>query len=141
MAPPQAAANFLPEPETPLDHLPAPALARIEVATKLMVMQGRQELNWDTMLAEIELNGSLENMNTSEVNKMVSLVNVDQRAALSSKLLAMMESSDVQPNTLTFDLMMLAHAAVGNPTEVKALFKDMKERKNPYVDTYHPNSC
>ncbi|KAH8151630.1 uncharacterized protein LAJ45_04252 [Morchella importuna] len=137
MAPPQVAANFLPEPETPLDHLPAPALARIDVTTRLMVMQGRQELNWDTMLAEIELNGGLENMNTSEVNKMVSLVNVDQRAALSSKLLGMMESSDVQPNTLTFDLMMLAHAAVGNPTEVKTLFEDMKKRGlTPTVYSY-----
>lgn len=95
----------------------------------MLVAQKREE--WSLLLVELEQNGGLQSMTTSEVNKLVSLITVGQRAGLSTKLLGMMKDCEVAPNTLTYDLMMLAHAAVGNPEEVKALFSDMKEREKP----------
>lgn len=83
---------------------------------------------WDLVLSELDNKGGLTGMDSWEVNNLIYCISIDQRANLSGRLLRMMSVAGVPPDTLTFDLLMLAHAAVVNPEEVKRLFGEMRER-------------
>lgn len=125
MAPPEATPSFLPAPTTIIDQLPAPVVARLGDSSALVVMKTPA---WDMVLSELDKKGGLTGMDSWEVNNLIYCISVDQRAALSERLLKMMSVAGVLPDTLTFDLLMLAHAAVVNPEEVKRLFGEMRER-------------
>lgn len=125
MAPPEATPSFLPAPTTIIDQLPAPVVARLGDSSALVVMKTPA---WDMVLSELDKKGGLTGMDSWEVNNLIYCISVDQRAALSERLLRMMSVAGVLPDTLTFDLLMLAHAAVVNPEEVKRLFGEMRER-------------
>lgn len=134
MAPPEATAPFLPAPLTVLDRLPAPIVARLGESTALVT---QKKPKWDLVLSELDKNGGLEGMDSWEVNKLIYYIEVNQRAALSERIIGMMGVAGVLPDTLTFDLLMLAHAAIEQPGEVKKLFGDMKEREKPYPSRFY----
>lgn len=125
MAPPEATPSFLPAPTTVIDRLPATVVTRLGDSSSLVAVRTP---TWDLVLSELDNKGGLTGMNSWEVNNLIYCISVDQRATLSEKLLRMMSVAGVLPDTLTFDLLMLAHAAVVNPEEVKRLFGDMRER-------------
>lgn len=125
MAPPEATPSFLPAPTTIVDQLPTPVVARLGDSSALVAMKTPA---WDMVLSELDKKGGLTGMDSWEVNNLIYCISVDQRAALSERLLKMMSVAGVLPDTLTFDLLMLAHAAVVNPEEVKRLFGEMRKR-------------
>lgn len=132
MAPPEATPSFLPAPTTMINRLPDLVVARLEDVNALVT---RKTPEWDVVLSGLDKNGGFVGMNSWEVNNLIHCVAVNQRAALSEKLLGMMSAAGVLPDTLTFDLLMLAHAEVKNPEEVKRLFRDMREReKQPLLE-------
>lgn len=132
MAPPEATPAFLPAPATILDRLPASVVARLGESTAVVTQKSPE---WSAVLSELDKNGGFVGMGSWEVNSLAYHIAVEQRAALSKQLLGMMRAADIPPDTLTFDLLMLAHAAVEEPEEVKKLFEDLKESKNPL--SYH----
>lgn len=125
MAPPEATPSFLPVPTTIIDHLPATVVTRLGDSSALVAVRTP---TWDLVLSELDNKGGLTGMDSWEVNNLIYCISIDQRATLSERLLRMMSAAGVLPDTLTFDLLMLAHAAVVNPEEVKRLFGEMRER-------------
>lgn len=128
MAPPEATPSFLPAPTTIIDRLPVPVVARLGASSALVTQKTPK---WGLVLSELDKHGGFSGMDSWEVNNLVYCMAVDQRAALSERLLRMMSVAGVLPDTLTFDLLMLAQAEVKNPEEVKSLFGDMREREKP----------
>lgn len=134
MAPPEATPSFLPAPTSILDRLPAPVVARLGDSSALVTQKTPK---WGLVLSELDKHGGFSGMDSWEVNNLVYCMAVNQRAALSERLLRMMSVAGVLPNTLTFDLLMLAQAEVKNPEEVKRLFGNMREREKPLFLEYH----
>lgn len=128
MAPPEATPSFLPAPTTIIDRLPAPVVARLGASSTLVTQKTPK---WGLVLSELDKHSGFSGMDSWEVNNLIYCMAVDQRAALSERLLRMMGAAGVLPDTLTFDLLMLAQAEVKNPEEVKRLFGDMRERERP----------
>ncbi|KAL7269404.1 hypothetical protein RUND412_007934 [Rhizina undulata] len=131
---PLTTSEFLPAPESIRDLLPAPIVERLSTSLALV---DREDLEWGLVMSQLEENGGLEDMTTPDVNKFVACIDPESRAETSAKLLDMMDSADVNPNTFTYDLMMMAHAMVEQPAVVKSLFNQMKERGlKPTVYSY-----
>ncbi|KAA8899242.1 hypothetical protein FN846DRAFT_960656 [Sphaerosporella brunnea] len=135
MAPPQRDAIFLPKPEPTevVQSLPPIVQERLGGLELVAVQKPR----WDVVLTQLLDNGGLAEMTTPEVNKLITCMDLEHRAHLSSSVLDMMKEGGVKPNTLTYDLFMLAHAEVGNNSQVKTLFGEMTQKGlSPTVYSY-----
>lgn len=136
MAPPEDTPSFLPAPTTIINQLPTLVVARLGDSHTLVTEKTPE---WRLVLSALNKNGGLVAMESWEVNNLIFCMGVDQRAALSGELFRMMSVARVSPDTLTFDLLMLAHAAVKNPEEVKRLFGEMREREKLHLLQYSLN--
>jgi hypothetical protein len=126
MAPQQLLAAFLPQPKTIAEQLPRSVVERLGDGMHLVESTTPQ---WGAVLMQLELNGGLEGLKTGAINGLLTCIDLPQRALSSAKVFEMMEQANITPNTLTYDLIMLAHAAVGNSAEVKELFSRLKKGK------------
>jgi hypothetical protein len=131
MAPSKQDAIFLPKPEP--DELASrlPVVVQERLGGMELVMA--QKPQWDVVLTQLRENEGFRDMTAPEVNQLITCMDLKNRAHLSSTVLDMMNLGDVKPNTLTFDLLMLAHAEVGNQKEVKALFDQVKQSMSTFT--------
>jgi CO dehydrogenase/acetyl-CoA synthase alpha subunit len=131
MAPAKQGAIFLPQPEPDelASRLPVVVQERLG-GTELVTARKPQ---WDLVLTQLKENEGFRDMTAPEVNQLITCMDLEKRAQLSSTVLDMMKLGDVKPNTLTFDLLMMAHAEVGNQREVKSLFDQVKQSMSTFT--------
>lgn len=128
MARPDPTAAFLPAPTPVSELLPTSIVLRLENSKSLV------ETNkpaWDSVLQQLELNGGLHGVTISDVNGLILCMDHTSRTQNSTKVWDLVLEAGVEPDTFTYDLMMLAHASLAQPVEVRAFFEDMKQSKSP----------
>jgi len=128
MAP--AESLFLPKPVGPAERLPAPIRERLGGTGLKLVNTEVPE--WKLVFTKLEETGGLEGMDTGAVNGFLSCIDLAQRVELTPGVFKMMKEANIEPNTLTYDLAMVAHAGMRNPAKVKQLFKQMKKRTSDH---------
>lgn len=133
MTPGSKPAAFLPQPKTMFEMLPAPIIERLGSATALV---GTSTPPWGAIIGELELNGGFQGMEIMDVNCLLMSMDLESRVKSTSKLQEMMEKAFLEPDTFTYDLLMMAHAQLKRPIEVKILFQDLKKSKGLAPDIY-----
>jgi len=116
---------FLPKPSEPAERLPAPIRDRLGGSGLELVNAEVPE--WKLVLAKLEETGGLGGLDTGAVNGLLSCIELAQRVELTPRIFEMMEAAKIEPDTLTYDLAMVAQAGMRNPIKVKQLFKRMKK--------------
>lgn len=125
MAPESNIPTFLPVPPAVLPQLPRRIVARL--GTSLAVVERETNPIWDPIIQEIQEHGGFKGLGINEVNKTLHMMSGRQRARLTDKILSMVQEAGLSINVITYDLLMMAHAAVGNVEVVKGLYERLKE--------------
>ncbi|KAG0642828.1 hypothetical protein HOY80DRAFT_1101826 [Tuber brumale] len=134
MTPGSKTAVFLPQPETVSEILPAPIIERLGSAAALV---DTPTPLWGAVIGQLIFNGGFQGMKVVDVNCLLMSMDLKSRVANSLKLQEMMEKAKLEPDTFTYDLLMMAHAQFGRPEEVKILFESLKKKGvPPTVFTY-----
>jgi len=126
MTPGSKTAAFLPQPKTVSEMLPAPIIERLGSATALV---DTSTPLWGAIIGELGSNGGFQGMEIMDVNCLLMSMDLESRVESTSKLQEMMEKAKLEPDTFTYDLLMMAHAQLKRPVEVKILFQDLKKSK------------
>ena len=121
MAPSAPEALFLPHPQELEDKLPASIRRRLGSGLALIDPKVPQ---WDIILERLEEAGGLEGMGHYEVNGLLMCMGAAQCAKQADRIREMMDAAGIEPNIFAMDMLMLAHASVGNSAKVKALFQE-----------------
>lgn len=124
MAPPSPAVTFLPKPKKMADRLPAPIRERLGEGMALIMAKEQPE--WESVLVQLESKSGFVGMEVRDVHRLLTCMDVPQRATVSAKVLEMMGKAKLKPETLTYDLFMMAHAVIGHSAGVKALFCELQ---------------
>jgi pentatricopeptide repeat protein len=135
MASPTSTAAFLPKPTPMSELLPSAIVSRLEDSRSLV---GTDKPQWDMVLHQLEANGGLEGMVVSDVNGLILCMDIRSRAEFSSKVCELMLKASLEPDTFTYDLLMLAHAELTQPLRVRELFQDLKKSKSQSLVTFFP---
>lgn len=122
---PQGIITFLPPLAPVLERLPDVFLPRL--GSSMAVVAQEENPQWEPILREIKANHGFTDLQISQVNKVIFLIPTRQRVMLTETILAMVHESDVAANAFTYDLLMMAHAEVGNVEIVRKLYKSLKE--------------
>jgi hypothetical protein len=136
MASPTSTAAFLPKPTPMSELLPSAIVSRLEDSRSLV---GTEKPQWDMVLHQLEANGGLEGMLVSDVNGLILCMDIRSRAEFSSKVCELMLKASLEPDTFTYDLLMLAHAELTQPLRVRELFQDLKKSKSQSLVTLFPH--
>jgi len=126
MTPGSKTAAFLPQPKTVSKMLPAPVLERLGGAAALVDTSAPL---WGAVIGQLRLNGGFQGMEIVDVNCLLMSMDLKSRAERTSELQDMMQRAKLEPDTFTYDLLMMAHAHLKHPEEVKILFQDLKRSK------------
>ncbi|KAG0128435.1 hypothetical protein HOY82DRAFT_541275 [Tuber indicum] len=126
MTPGSKTAVFLPQPETVSKMLPASIIERLGSAAALV---DTSTPLWGAVIGQLEFNGGFQGMEVVDVNCLLVSMDLESRVENSLKLQEMMEKARLEPDTLTYDLLMMAHAQLKCPEEVKTLFESLKKSK------------
>lgn len=126
MTPGSKTAAFLPQPKSVFEMLPVPIIERLGSATALA---GTSTPLWGAIIEELGSNGGFQGMEIMDVNCLLMSMDLKSRVESTSKLQEMMEKAFLEPDTFTYDLLMMAHAQLKRPVEVKILFQDLKKSK------------
>ncbi|PWW74959.1 hypothetical protein C7212DRAFT_345866 [Tuber magnatum] len=119
-------AAFLPQPETVSEMLSAPIIERLGSAAALV---DTSTPAWGAVIGHLEFNGGFRGMEIVDVNCLLVSMDSQSRVQNTFKLQEMMEKAKLEPDTLTYDLLMMAHAQLKRPEEVEVLFRDLKRSK------------
>lgn len=125
MAPESQITSFLPSPAPIFPLIPQAIVPRL--GSSLEVVGVEEDPKWEPILQNIRQNCGFKDLQVKDINKTIFLIPDTQRAQLTNTILSMIEESGVLANTFTFDLLMLAHSALGNVQVVQALFDRLKE--------------
>lgn len=117
--------SFLPSPTPIFPRIPPAIVPRL--GSSLEVVAEEEEPKWEPILQNIQQNGGFKNLQVKDINKTIFLIPDRQRAQLTNTILSMTEESGVLANTFTYDLLMLAHTAIGDVQVVQTLFNRLKE--------------
>lgn len=137
MAPENPEALFLPHPQELEDKLPASIRRRLESGLSLV---DPKEPQWDVILERLEEAGGFEGMGHYEVNGLLMCMGTAQIAKQTTRIREMMGAAGIEPNMFVLDMLMLAHASVGNSAQVKALFQECVSSTCPCPPSTSP-SC
>lgn len=125
MAPDSQITSFLPSPTPIFPRIPLAIVPRL--GSSLAVVGEEEDPKWEPILQDIRQNGGFKDMQVKDINKTIFLIPGSQRAQLTNMILSMIEESGVLANTFTYDLLMLAHTAIGNVQVVQTLFGCLKK--------------
>jgi len=126
MTPKSKTAAFLPQPKTVSEMLPAPVIERLGGAAAFV---DTSTPLWSAIIGQLRSNGGFRGMDIMDVNCLLMSMDLKSRVESTSELQEMMERAKLEPDTFTYDLLMMAHAQLERPEEVKILFQDLKESK------------
>lgn len=131
MAPPmEDSINLLqlPGPRTILQRLPKEITSRLGTSTALVTGARPQ---WEPVLSVIEEKGGFSDMSVGSVNSLLRYMDLEQRADLVPRVWRMMAVAEIEPDSLTYDLAMMAYSQEQHRAEsVEALFGEMIERES-----------
>ncbi|KAI5790728.1 hypothetical protein DFH27DRAFT_527694 [Peziza echinospora] len=124
-----SAATLLPRPVDLLPLLPRQIIPRL--GASMALIEHERNLSWRVVLEQIRHNGGFRGLSIPVANKLIFLIPIDQRAALTDTVLDILEESEVTPNSFTYDLLMMANADAEKPYKVQQLYKQLKEKRLP----------
>ncbi|RPA98947.1 hypothetical protein L873DRAFT_1768811 [Choiromyces venosus 120613-1] len=134
MTPGPKPAAFLPLPKAVSEMLSAPIIERLGSAASLV---DTSTPLWSAVIGQLEFNGGFQGMDVGDVNCLLLSMDLKSRVNNTLKLQEMMEKAKLEPDTFTYDLLMMAHAQLKRSEEVKILFENLKKRGvPPTVFTY-----
>ncbi|CUS08113.1 unnamed protein product [Tuber aestivum] len=134
MTPRSETAAFLPQPVAMSELLPAPIIERLGSAAALV---DTSTPAWGAAIGHLGSNGGFQGMEVVDVNCLLVNMDLESRVEHTCKLREMMEKAELEPDTFTYDLLMMAHAQLKRPEEVILLFQDLKRKGvPPTVFTY-----
>lgn len=114
-----------PPPLKGLKILPVPVLDRIGVNSTALVALGVSE--WTQMLATLNLRGGFRDMDIKQVNQTIAFLPFDIVTLNTDLIVKMIKEADIGTQTLTFDFLMRANAAMGNTKKVREIFVLLRE--------------
>ncbi|KAA8907625.1 hypothetical protein TRICI_004916 [Trichomonascus ciferrii] len=108
--------------------LPGPVLERIG-DTNAVILMASEEPNWGTVIKALYDNPrQVRDMNVKDVDHLISMIPLSQRAELMPVVHEMMHESGVEPSKLTLDLTMAAYADRGMPVVVDSFMEELRAR-------------
>lgn len=108
--------------------LPAPVLERIG-NTNAVTLLASEEPNWGNVVKALYDNPrQVRDMEVKDVDRLISMIPLHQRAELMPVMHEMMAESGVSPSKLTLDLTMAAYAARGLPVVVNSFMEELRSR-------------
>lgn len=108
--------------------LPEPVLERIG-NTNAVTLLASEEPNWGTVVKALyDDPRQVRDMEVKDVDQLIAMIPLDQRAELMPVMHEMMAESGVEPSKLTLDLTMAAYADRGLPVVVDSFMDELRAR-------------